>query len=102
VNAKREVFLGHGLEGAEVRLAGRDCERVEAPDPLVHGPHGVRRADVHSDVAGLPPRHDDVMSSRQELDHGCADGSGTSNHGDAQLTASNGCEQAECHTSRLR
>jgi hypothetical protein len=62
VNAKRELFLGHGLERAEVRLAGRACERVEAPDPAVHGPHGIARADVHLDVAGLPPGHDHVVS----------------------------------------
>jgi hypothetical protein len=43
----------------------------------------------------VPPRDDDVMSSRQELDHGFADGSGASNHDDAHVTASNGREQAE-------
>ena len=32
VNSKRELLLRHGLERAEMRLAGRACERVEAPD----------------------------------------------------------------------
>jgi hypothetical protein len=63
VNSKRELFLGDGTEGAEMRLAGRACERVEASDSSVHGPHGDLRADVHVNVAGLPPGHDDVMSS---------------------------------------
>jgi hypothetical protein len=63
VNSKRELFLRSGLEGAEMRLAGRAYERVEAADSSVHGSHRVLRADVHVDVAGLPPCHDDVMSS---------------------------------------
>jgi hypothetical protein len=87
VNAKRELFLGHGLERAEVRLAGRACERVEAPDPAVHGPHGIARADVHLDVARLPSGHDHIVSSRERLDHRRADGSGAPNHDDAHETA---------------
>jgi hypothetical protein len=70
-----------------VRFAGRACERVEAADPAIHGPHGIARADVHLDVAGLPSGHDHVMSSREELDYGRADGSGASNQDDAHETA---------------
>ena len=45
VNAKRELFLGHGLERAEVRLAGRACERVEAPDPFTRRDTGEEVSD---------------------------------------------------------
>ena len=65
MNTERELVLGHGLERAEVRLAGRACERVEAPDPVVHRPHGIAWSDVHLDIAGLRSGHDHVMSSRE-------------------------------------
>ncbi len=87
MNTKRELVLGHGLERAEVRLAGRACERVEAPDPVIHRPHGIAWSDVHLDIAGLRSGHDHVMSSREELDDGPADGSRASNHDDAHETA---------------
>jgi hypothetical protein len=70
VHAKRELFRRRGLERAEVRRAGRACERVEASDPVVHGPHGVVRADVQLHVAGLASGHDHVVPSRKDLDHG--------------------------------
>ncbi len=71
-----------------MRLAGGAGERVEAPDPAVHGLHGIARADVHLHVAGPPTGHDHVMSSRQELHDGRPDGSGSSNHDDAHESPS--------------
>ena len=83
MHAEGELFLGRRLERAEVRFPGRADEGVEAPDLFVHESHGVRRADVDLDVTGGPPCHDDVMSSRQELDYGPADGAGATNRDDA-------------------
>ena len=88
MNANRQIFLSRCLEGPEVCLAGRTDQRVKASDPSVHGSHGVLRGDVHVDVAGPPPSHDDVMPSRQQLHHGSADGSGASNHNDAHQASS--------------
>jgi hypothetical protein len=64
VHAEGKFFFGRRLEGAEVGLPGGADEGVEAPDLFVHEAHGVRRADVNMDVAGGPPGHDDVVSSR--------------------------------------
>jgi hypothetical protein len=83
VHAERELFLGHRLERAEVRFPGRADEGVEAPDLFVHGSHGVRRADVNLNGTRGPPGHDDVMSSRQELDYCPADGACATNRDDA-------------------